>query len=307
VSDKTSSLAFSVASLWSIVKLSPIFLLFAYAAGYVVNMSYLSTLGFHYARLVNTTFLKTGVLVVTLFGVIAYTVYSNFPNPTDNIAKSYKSLPHILNISLIFAVLISYYTTLTSNNEFNAILKAHPASWGLMPLLIASVFANFWATSYAARSASTLKRALWLVIPALLLVGLSLYVGPAPARTFLLLLSLTVVLTHVYLGVYGDRKMAVVAPLLASLSFLVACSYFGKYVYSHVSQTIGGTRPYVATLVLRPGYIDAARAVDPSVSDAGLVPDVLVLYEDSDMYIIQGPYDNLQVAKDAFVASMTKR
>lgn len=296
--------AFEVSSLWNVTKLVPLVAVFAYVAGYVVNMSYLDTLGIRYASFVNSTFFKSGFLVLALFAPATFLVYSNFPEATDDLSKSVKSLPFAFGIPAVYSVMISFFfTLLVAPNEIVRASRLQPFAVAILVLFFLSIMSLFYVTSYAARNLTRLARGLIFLLPTLLLYILSIQFTPQATKTLLILFGYDILLSHVFIGTYGDKELNLAAPFLALVFVTIGCFFFGRQVYSSIPQYFGGMRPYIISLTVKPSYAETFKAVGFRLTRSVQVKNAKIAYEDTDSYVLDVGNGYYSVSKDAFLGA----
>ena len=279
----------------------------AYLIGYVVNQAYLTSLGIPYVRSINSIFFKSGILVLAVFLPVIYTVYVAFDEPTDNLTKSIKYVPIVANHSILIAVVLTYLVTLGTPGDLSLFLKERPLSKGLVLIISIDLGLWFYATSYAGRGMSFRTKSLVLILPAAAMYACALFVGPPAARVLLKLLGITSVITFLVLGLYGDRRLTTTGSLIIIVGFLVGCSVFGRYVYPAIPLYLGGSRPYVVTLTVKPEYATAMAQMGFVLTQSSQIEKVAIAYDDADTYILTNNRGSHAVSKQVFVAiSSTK-
>jgi hypothetical protein len=135
----------------------------------------------------------------------------------------------------------------------------------------------------------------------------ALYIGPPASRALLILLGITSVITFLILGLYGDRKLTITGLLITVIGFLVACSVFGRHVYPAIPLYFGGSRPYVATLTVKPEYAAAMAPMGFILTQSSQIEKATIAYDDADTYVLTNSSGSHAVSKQVFAAiSSTK-
>lgn len=76
---------------------------------------------------------------------------------------------------------------------------------------------------------------------------------------------------------------------------------FGIAVYSSVPAYLGGMRPYVTSLIVRPSFSDSLSAMGLHVTENAELMDVTIPYEDTDIYVIEKQNGYYAISKEAFI------
>lgn len=293
---------FNIAYIWEVVKMIPLLAVAAYIIGYVVNQSYLTSLGIPCVRFINTAFFKSGILVLAVFLPVVYSVYVEYDDPTDNIAKSVKNIPKIASHSISIAVVLTYVVTFSSISDFTLFLNTTWFSKALMPIIAIDQLLYLYATSLAGKRMSFPIRSLVLILPATAIYACALLAGPPASRALLKLLGITSGITFLSLGLYGDRRLTTAGPLVATIGFLVGCSVFGQQVYPAIPGYLGGTRPYVATLTIKAEYATTMTQMGFVVNQSSQIEKATVAYDDEDTYVLTNDRGSHAISKQVFVA-----
>ena len=201
-----SKTAFDVRIVWNLFKFLPLLTVLVYAAGYVVNMSYLDSMGIHYIHLVNSTFFRSGFPILVLVFLIVFLVYSNFPEPTDDLAVAIRYVPYAFGYTFWISPFLAYFFTLGTYDQLQQFI-AQPLSRWLLYVFIVTFIAVLYATSYAARSLTRLKKGLIILIPTFAFYLFSLEIAPPATKILLKLLVGTALIAFLFLGTYGDREL----------------------------------------------------------------------------------------------------
>lgn len=294
---------FDIAYVWELSKIIPIIVVMAYLTGYVVNQSYLESLGVPYLRLINSAFLKSGILVLALFVPAIYSVYIAFDDPTDDIRKSIKYVPIVVNYSISTALVLTYLVTLGSHNDLTLFLKEGPIPKILVVIVATDIILYyFWVTSYAGKGMSFRTKSIVFILPAVAIFICVLLAGPPASKTLFKLLCTASLITFISLAFYGDRTLTTGAPLLAFILFLSACSIFGQHVYPSIPTYFGGSRPYVANLTINAGYATAMTQMGFVVTQSSQIEKVTIVYDDADTYVLKNDRGSHALSKQIFVA-----
>jgi hypothetical protein len=293
---------FEIAYVWEVVKMIPLIAAAAYLIGYVVNQSYLGSLGIPSVRIINTAFFKSGILVLAIFLPVIYSVYVEFDDPTDDFAKSIRYIPIIVNHSISIAVAITYVVIFSGVGDFRLFLTAGWFSKALPPIIMIDLLLHMYATSYAGKGMSSRARSLFLILPAAAMYVCALLAGPPASRALLKLLGITSVITFLLLGLYGDRKLSTAGPLVTIIIFFLGCSVFGQQVYPAIPGHLGGTRPYAATLTVKAEYATAMTQMGFVVTQSLQIERATIAYDDADTYVLVNDKGSHAISKQVFIA-----
>ncbi|HHT9105794.1 MAG TPA: hypothetical protein ACFYD7_07980 [Candidatus Wujingus californicus] len=293
---------FDISYVWEIVKMLPLLAAAAYLIGYVVNQSYLTSLGIPYVRFINSVFFKSGILVLAVFLPVIYTVYIAFDEPTDNLRKASRYIPIVTNHSVSIIVILTWLVTCGIPNDFTCFKKELPFSNLLFILIIIDLGLWNYATSYAGRRMSFRIKSLVLILMAAAVYICAMLVFPVASRSLLILLGITSVITFLVLGLYGDRMLTTVGPLVFIILFFFCCSIFGRHVYPAIPQYFGGTRPYVATLTVKAEYATAMAQMGFVLTQSSQIEKATIVYDDADTYVLTNDRGSHAVSKQVFVA-----
>lgn len=293
---------FDISYVWEIVKMLPLLAAAAYLIGYVVNQSYLTSLGIPYVRFINSMFFKSGILVLAVFLPVIDTVYVAFDEPTDNLGKAIRYIPIVANHSVSITVILTCLVTWGVPNDFTFFRKERPFSNVLLIIMIIDFGLWNYATSYAGKGMSFRTKSLVLILPAAAVYTCALLVCPAASRSLLKLLGLTSFVTFCLLGLYGDRRLTTAGPLVIIVLFFFCCSIFGRHVYPSIPQYFGGTRPYVATLTVKAEYATAMAQMGFVLTQSSQIEKATIVYDDADTYVLTNDRGSHAVSKQVFVA-----
>ncbi|MGP8322046.1 MAG: hypothetical protein ACT6FE_06965 [Methanosarcinaceae archaeon] len=293
---------FDISYVWEVAKLIPLFAVAAYVIGYVVNQSYLASLGIPSVRFINSAFFKSGLLVLAVFFPVVYSVYVGFDDPTDNIQKAIIHVPIIVNQTISIVVILTYIVTLGAPDDFAVFMKQGPFPKALLPIMMLDLFLWFYATSYSGRRMSFRTRSLVLLLPAAAVYTCALLAGPPAARVLLKQLGYTSVITFIALGLYGDRRLTTAGPLVLVIGFLVACSVFGREVYPAIPTYFGGSRPYSAILTVKTEYATAISQMGFALTRSSQIEKATISYDDADTYVLTNDKGSHAISKQVFVA-----
>lgn len=293
---------FDISYIWEVAKLIPLLAVAAYVIGYVVNQSYLTSLGIPYVRFINSAFFKSGILVLVLFIPVIYCVYVAFENPTDNFGKVVMHIPMIANQTISTAVLLTYLVTLAAPGDLTFFMEQGLAPKALLLLMMIDFLLWFYATSYSGRRMSFRARSLVLLLPAAAVYTCALLAGPPAAKVLLKQLGYASVIAFLALGLYGDRRLTTAGPLIIIIGFLVACSVFGREVYPAIPTYFGGSRPYSATMTIKTEYTAAINSMGFALNRSSQIEKAKISYDDTDAFVLTNDNGSHAISKQVFVA-----
>jgi hypothetical protein len=108
--------------------------------------------------------------------------------------------------------------------------------------------------------------------------------------------------TFIFIGLYADKKLATTGPIYVLIIFLFACSYFGIHVYPAIPPHLGGARPYIATLTVKPDYAKALTQMGFVVTNNSQIEKTSIAYDDTDTIVVQNGRGYHAISRQAFVA-----
>ncbi len=220
-----------------LIKATPI----AYILGFCVINGYLTSFDFSEYNFLNLSFLKAGILLVTLISLVTLSVYFAFSpdTMTDNLTKSWPSI--ILSyylLSLLAFLLAPIYET-----EDTILKQTYLQKKLLLILKLVLVIFMLWA-SY--KRPKNKKGILFLTLPAIILISAILafysYHNSAVGYLWVAIIVLGIK-AMLILGDIGDKnyRFSVIVDIL----FLIGFAFlFGKFLYPKTPSSFGGGKPY---------------------------------------------------------------
>jgi hypothetical protein len=248
-------------------------------------------------EIINTSYLKTGLLFTILLVPILIILYLNFEEPTDNylVAKKYfpTFLVNILTYLLMITMILIDYKKLTIAELVIFFIG--------LPI---DLFTYFLATSFLFKDKKkSTKIIIQLIIPVIFLS----YLGfKFPHLGFLYFIILLICQTFVLaIGVVADKKYSW-GHYISQIISLVFISYlFGRFVYGSLPNYLGGGIPFSTTIIAKLEKNDFLKRIGFETKQE-LLYKVEILHISSDKYLIRSNKKIFFLNKDLFEGFITE-
>ncbi|HEY6506021.1 MAG TPA: hypothetical protein VIZ28_18730 [Chitinophagaceae bacterium] len=255
-----------------VLKVTP----FAYILGFFVINGYLTNYNFSEYNILNLTFLKTGILLITLLTLAILSVYFCYRPETmsDDLRKSWPSV-----LLAIYILHILVFLLIPVFLEKNTIFEDNPTlSLILIFLKLVLVIYMFWA-SY--KKPQNTKSILLITLPPIILMAVIIYFYSRhnPVVYYLwiaiLVLGAKTILT---IGDIGDNNYKL--GMTQDIIFLIVFAFlFGKYFYPKIPSKYGGGAPYKIALTDKPNLLFDSTIIRLDTFD--------VIYENDSKFFLQ--------------------
>ncbi|MDF2188543.1 hypothetical protein [Paraflavitalea sp. CAU 1676] len=231
-----------------VLKVTP----FAYILGFFVINGYLTNYNFSEYNILNLTFLKTGILLITLLTLVILSIYFCYRPETmsDDLRKSW---PSILLATYILHILVFLMTPVFL--EKNTMFEKNP-TWSLAIILLKLflVLYMFWASYKKPRNTWSI---LIILVPPLILMGVIIYIySQYNSAIYYLWIGILIIgaKTALTIGDIGDNNYRL--GMTQDVIFLIVFAFlFGKYFYPKIPTKYGGGAPYKIALTDKPNLL----------------------------------------------------
>jgi hypothetical protein len=274
-----------------IVNIIPLLTIIVYCLGFVIISGYFSQFGLTNDDFFNFAFIKTGLLFLLLIIPILLVLYLNFEKPTDNLLEAKKYYPMLLVNTLTYLLVVSVFLI-----DFHKLVN-----WEIFVFLLGlstDSFLYLLATSLLFKDKKMKTKILiQLIIPVVFLSYLGFrfsYLGVL--YLIVLITSQSFVLAT---GVIADKKYSWGHYTTQIIWVLFISFQFGRFVYGHLPNYLGGGIPTRITILAKPDKVDFLKCVGFTQSDSTNY-SIDLLYISSDKYLMQMNNKTYFLSKDIF-------
>lgn len=278
------------------VSLIPLFALLVYGLGFVIISGYLSQYDFILDDLVNSTYIKAGLVFSILAVPILLVLYLNFEEPTDNLLVAKKYYPtllvNILTYLLAVTLFIVDYKNIT-NLDRNLLVLGVCIDTLLWLLATSLLFKD---------KKQSIKILIQLLIPVILLIYFGIrynYLGYLYFIVFIICIGFVLAI-----GQVADKKLTW-GHYLAQIIWIVFTAYlFGKNVYGNLPSYLGGGASFSTTIIVKEVNNNFIKRIGFDQKE-DILYKVEILYISSDKYLIRSNNKIYFLSKNLFEGFIT--